>query len=103
MPTDAVVEWVARVLAGIPNVTVHHDPEPMGPTSGAFLAINSVELCPALADLLASEYPAGFFRHQGLVIDHILSGTNTIVATQTSSGKSLIYSAPVFSSILSDP
>jgi len=103
MSTNTVIDQVSHVLAEIANVSVHHDPAPIGPTSGEFLAINSAPLHPALADVLESEYPSGFFRHQGVAIGHILGGKNTVVATQTSSGKSLIFSAPVFDSLLRDP
>ena len=102
MPTDPVIDRVSAALADIANVTIHHDPAATGPTAGEFLTISSVPLHAELASVLATEYPSGFFRHQGVAISHILGGENTVVATQTSSGKSLIYSAPVFDAVLRD-
>ena len=59
-------------------------------------------LHPDLLAVLEREYPSGLYRHQDMAIRHILKGENTVVATQTSSGKSLIYSVPVFQSLLLD-
>src|SRR5687768_9425193 len=102
MPAEPVIERVASALRDIANLSIHHDPPPTGPTSGQFLAVAEVPLQPELATELAREYPSGFFRHQGVAIRRILEGENTVVATQTSSGKSLIYSTPVFDALLRD-
>ncbi|HUW65870.1 MAG TPA: DEAD/DEAH box helicase [Spirochaetia bacterium] len=43
------------------------------------------------------------YCHQAEAIDHIMAGRHTVVTTSTSSGKSLIYTIPVFSAFLADP
>jgi DEAD/DEAH box helicase domain-containing protein len=42
------------------------------------------------------------YLHQAEAIEHILSGRNTLVATSTSSGKSLIYTVPILNEYLRD-
>lgn len=100
---SSVIDRVSTTLAEIADATVRYETATTGPMPGKFVDINSMPLHPMLADLLAREYPAGLFRHQGAAIRHILAGENTVVATQTSSGKSLIYSTPVFDALLNDP
>jgi DEAD/DEAH box helicase domain-containing protein len=43
------------------------------------------------------------YEHQAKAIDLIRSGTHTVVATPTASGKTLVYNLPVIENILSDP
>ena len=42
------------------------------------------------------------YLHQAIAIDHIFNGKNVIVSTPTASGKSLIYTVPIFTQILND-
>src|SRR5688572_9680590 len=102
MPAETVIERVAAALHETADISMHHDPAPTGPKAGHFLPVAAVPLQPDLAAELNREYPDGFFRHQGVAIKRILEGENTVVATQTSSGKSLIFSAPVFDALLQD-
>lgn len=99
----AVIDDVERVLANMPGMTVHFAPEAIGPTAGRFSPIETLPLHPELATVLSAEYPSGLFSHQCLAISQVLNGNNTVVATQTSSGKSLIYSVPVLETLLRDP
>lgn len=103
MPATAVITRVAEALAEYSDLSIHHDPSPLDPMAGRFVPISTVPLQAALSDLLASEYGNGFFNHQALAIQQVLSGKNSVVATQTSSGKSLIYSVPVLDALLCDP
>jgi DEAD/DEAH box helicase domain-containing protein len=44
-----------------------------------------------------------FFAHQAEAINHLQEGHNVVVATSTSSGKSLIYQLPVLHALEKDP
>lgn len=97
-----VIDTAGQALTECQGIMFHYDPPPSVPTSGAFASADGIGLRPELASLVAKDYPNGLFRHQALAISHVLNGENTVVATQTSSGKSLIYSLPVFHSLLED-
>ncbi|MDZ7665492.1 MAG: DEAD/DEAH box helicase [Desulfotignum sp.] len=43
------------------------------------------------------------YAHQQAAMDRILSGSHTVIATPTASGKSLVYNLPVVDRLLSDP
>jgi DEAD/DEAH box helicase domain-containing protein len=43
------------------------------------------------------------YSHQQAAMDRILSGSHTVIATPTASGKSLVYNLPVVNRLLSDP
>ena len=102
MPAESVIARVTNVLSKRDNITIHYDPPATGPILGHFRPIGDVDLHDDLQHLLGQEISDGFFLHQALAIHQILSGKNTVVATQTSSGKSLIYSVPVFDALLKD-
>ena len=53
-----------------------------------------------LLDSLATH---GLFFHQAEAINHIRSGGSVVTATQTASGKSLVYNLPVFEHVLANP
>ncbi|WP_310599785.1 DEAD/DEAH box helicase [Desulfobulbus sp.] len=56
-------------------------------------------LCQLLRDIGAPE----LYTHQQEAIAHVLAGSNTVVATPTASGKSLIYTLPVLHTLLKEP
>lgn len=56
----------------------------------------------ALAEWVRRRPPAGLFSHQRAAIDAIFRGENVVVATRTSSGKSLIYGTPVLQMLSKD-
>ena len=99
---ESVADRVTATLGEISGLITHYDPEASVPTSGVFVPIESTALHPALVDAFKREYSGGLFKHQAAAIDRALGGTNTVVATRTSSGKSLIYLAPVFDALLRD-
>lgn len=43
------------------------------------------------------------YRHQREAIDHALAGRNVVIATETSSGKSLCFQLPVLAATIDDP
>lgn len=98
-----VIDTISRVLDSFPDTVHHYAPAPTGPTPGRFIPISSVPLHEDLTAALTTLHSGGFFSHQAHAIGCLLAGKHTVVATQTSSGKSLIYSAPVLDAILRDP
>lgn len=57
----------------------------------------------ALVDALAAQGKDRLWGHQREAIDHALAGRNVVIATETSSGKSLCFQVPVLSSVLANP
>jgi DEAD/DEAH box helicase domain-containing protein len=98
-----VIDTISQVLDSFSDIVHHYAPDPTGPTPGRFVPITSVPLHDALAAALTTVHRSGFFSHQAKAIERLLAGEHTVVATQTSSGKSLIYSAPVLDAILREP
>lgn len=60
-------------------------------------------LHPALADALNANQIDKFFSHQAHAINAARAGEDVVVATGTSSGKTLCYNVPVLETILRDP
>jgi DEAD/DEAH box helicase domain-containing protein len=60
-------------------------------------------LHPAVAEALRQEGKHRLYRHQREAIDHALAGRNVVVATETSSGKSLCFQLPVLSACAESP
>jgi len=56
-----------------------------------------------LSSLLADLGITRLYAHQQAAMDRILSGSHTVIATPTASGKSLVYNLPVVDRLLSDP
>jgi DEAD/DEAH box helicase domain-containing protein len=59
-------------------------------------------LAPELQQLLRSADFANLYCHQHEALTHILAGKHVVVATPTASGKSLIYTLPVFQALGDD-
>jgi len=98
----STIDTVNRLLARDDGLTVCHDPPVAAATDGVFGSLPP-GLHPELSDHLARRYPHGLFRHQRAAAQHLFAGRHTVVATRTSSGKSLIYSIPVFDRLLTEP
>ena len=98
----STIEIVKHLLATDDRLTVCHDPPADPATEGIFGSIPR-GLQPELSDHLTRRYPKGLFRHQKVAVQHLLAGRHTVVATRTSSGKSLIYLIPVFDCLLTEP
>ena len=60
-------------------------------------------LAPELRRLLSAMGAPALYTHQNAAIASVLAGSHTVVATPTASGKSLIYTLPVFQTLLHDP
>jgi DEAD/DEAH box helicase domain-containing protein len=101
-PASSAIDTVTRLLATHDGLAVCHNP-PADPTRDGVFCPHPAGLHPELTEHLARRYPRGLFRHQGAAVGHLLGGRHTVVATRTSSGKSLIYSIPVIDGLLKEP
>jgi DEAD/DEAH box helicase domain-containing protein len=101
-PASSAISTVSRLLAEDDGLTVSYDPLAQPLRDGVFESLPP-GMHPELSDHLARRFPQGLFRHQRAAVQHLLAGRNTVVATRTSSGKSLICSIPVFDRLLTDP
>ncbi len=100
--TATTIDIVSSLLAGDEGLKVCYDPPVDAATDGVFDSL-PLGMHPELSDYLARRFPRGLFRHQRAAAQHLLAGLHTVVATRTSSGKSLIYSIPVFDRLLTAP
>ena len=100
--TASTIDTVNCLLATDDGLTVCHDPPADPATDGVFGSLPP-GLHPELSDHLTRRYTRGLFRHQRAAAQHLFAGRHTVVATRTNSGKSLIYSIPVFDRLLTDP
>jgi DEAD/DEAH box helicase domain-containing protein len=94
-----VIDTTGQVLRAFPEVRFHYDPPPAGASPGKFVQLGDIGLDSRLAAHLLNDFPRGLYRHQAVAFSHIFNGENTVVATRTSSGKSLIYYVPVFDAL----
>lgn len=78
----------------------HHEVLPPHPPS--YGALGS-PLPSVLQDVLTQMGIPRLYSHQAHALDHIRAGENVVVATPTSSGKSLIYNLAVAEALLDDP
>lgn len=101
-PIAPTIDTVTRLLSTDDGMTVCYDPSTNPATDGVFDSLPP-GLLPELSGYLTRRYPQGLFRHQRAAVQHLLAGRHTVVATRTSSGKSLIYSIPVFDRLLTEP
>ena len=63
----------------------------------------SSQLTQAIQRNLGIDVTAGLYRHQALAIDALRNGQHLALATETSSGKSLVYNVPVVEAVMQDP
>jgi len=78
------------------------DPPASGPSDGQFVPWSESSLDPAITRSTSKLYPAGLFIHQHQAIESVVAGRNTVVATRTSSGKSLTFALPALHSACRD-
>jgi len=96
-----VAEYIAALKSSGkfgPQVVAHRVVE----ATAATTAVPDL-LVPELQQLLRDKGLYSLFTHQHAAITHVLVGRNTVVATPTASGKSLIYTLPVMQTFLRDP
>ena len=100
--TVNVIENIAELLNADEKLHLAYDPAPEDPRDGDFVGLDESSLHPNVLGYMQEHFSSGLFRHQHQAIESVLAGRNTVVATRTSSGKSLIYSLPVFDALLRD-
>ena len=103
MTHRSVIETVRETLGSFEGLQMHYDPETEPAREGRFVSLRDSRLHSSVIDFLERTYPDGLFCHQHEAIENVLHGRNTVVATRTSSGKSLIYALPVFDTLCRDP
>ena len=99
---QTIIDRIAAAITAIEGSRLHYDPAVQDPTDGVFRPTESLSLHSDAMQLIHSRFPDGLYRHQHEAIYRILAGENTVVATRTSSGKSLIYSLPILNDLCSD-
>ena len=102
MSKPSVIETVSRVLAASESLDVQYDPPADGPLDGAFVPIEKSSVHSSLKGVLNRIAPMGMFTHQHAAIESILAHQNTIAATRTSSGKSMIFAIPALDAMCRD-
>ena len=103
MSVRTVIETTSRCIADTDNLQVLFDPAVEPFRAGKFRALSESSLCADIVGYQSGEFPDGLYTHQHDAIESVLAGNNTVVATRTSSGKSLIYSLPAFHTVCEDP
>lgn len=99
--SGSVSESVRSLFGEIDYIQVVGKPLEIAPQPGTFEPVPE-QLHPRVVQYLTTRYPGGLYRHQARAIVSALAGQHTIVTTKTSSGKSVIFMAPVVDSMLRD-
>ncbi|HBN75944.1 MAG TPA: hypothetical protein DD473_09020 [Planctomycetaceae bacterium] len=100
---ESIIASVQDILSAEENLHTLYDPAVDGPRAGRYRSLAESRLHPEVKAALSSRFEGGLYTHQHEAIESILGGQNTVVATRTSSGKSLIYSLPVCDALCRDP
>jgi DEAD/DEAH box helicase domain-containing protein len=100
MSSTSIIDRVSSVLSSMSGVTLRHDPPASHEAAGEFLPPEGLNLQPQIFEYLEASFGRGLYRHQFKALESIQAGHNTVVATRTSSGKSLIFTLPVLDALL---
>jgi len=103
MPGRSVIETTASCIDSTDDLQVLFNPVAETSCEGRFRPLGESSLCGSIVDYLSGQFSDGLYTHQHDAIESVLAGDNTVVATRTSSGKSLIYSLPAFHTVCEDP
>jgi len=103
MSGNSIIERTARVLDNHSGLTVFDERVVGEAQAGRFRSPANLDLAPPVQAYLKRAFPSGLYEHQHAAIEHVLRGNHTVVATRTSSGKSLIYALPVLDSLCRTP
>ena len=101
--SSSIIDRVSACLAGFEGLNVLYDPPCMEATPGRCDTTLPPTLNGPMAEYIVSQFPSGLYTHQQQAVEKVLQRHNTVVATRTSSGKSLIYSLPVLNNLLENP
>ena len=100
---DSPIAAVESLLQSTEGVKILFDPPASGPSDGRFVPWAESSLDSAITSSMRQLHPSGLFTHQHQAIEHLLAGRNTVVATRTSSGKSLTFSLPALHVACQEP
>lgn len=100
--TESTIEQIANVLQGHQGLAVADERSISEPQPGRYRSPADLPLASPVQSYLQKAFPSGLYEHQHLALQHVLRGEHTVVATRTSSGKSLIYALPVLNSLCRD-
>jgi DEAD/DEAH box helicase domain-containing protein len=103
MQNRSVIDVVTQVVSTLENTSVQFDPPAEGPNEGQCVSGQRSAIHPSLRPVVSNLAPQGLFTHQHAAIESVLAGNNTIAATRTSSGKSLIFTIPALDALTRDP
>ena len=92
------IRFLKRRILG--NEVVHHQTLPARP---ARIVRDLAGLPPAMARILEIARIPALYTHQAEGIQKVLEGQHLAIATPTASGKTLVYNAPVLTTLLDDP
>ena len=92
------IRFLKRRILG--NEVVHHETLPVRP---ARLVRDLAGLPPAMARILEIARIPALYTHQAEGIQKVLEGQHVAIATPTASGKTLVYNAPVLTTLLDEP
>ena len=92
------LDYLKRRILG--NTVVHQETMPPRPQR---LAADLSHLPPEIGRILEAAGIPSLYAHQAEGIEKILTGQNVVVATPTASGKTLVYNAPIITSLMQDP
>ncbi|MEZ6049183.1 MAG: DEAD/DEAH box helicase [Planctomycetaceae bacterium] len=98
----SVISTVQKILSQNSQYRVLFDPPSEQARTGRYVPLSSLNLHSAVVSGLESVFPKGLYQHQHAAIEQVLNRQNAVVATRTSSGKSLIYSLPIFDQLCRD-
>ena len=97
-----VIDRTLGILNAEPGLSLAYDPPVEGFRDGSFVELSQSGLHPNIVEYLQAHFSSGLFQHQHEAVEAVFGGSNTVVATRTSSGKSLIYSLPVLDALVRD-
>lgn len=100
---DSPIAAVESLLKSTEGLKILFDPPASEPSDGSFVPWSKSSLDSAIVSAMQQTHPSGLFTHQHCAIEHVIAKRNTVVATQTSSGKSLTFALPALHMACQDP
>ena len=96
-----VIEGVKSCIGEVEGLEIAYSRE-YPPLARPGVSPADLQLKPELVEYLLTRYPEGLFTHQHNALHAVLDGQNVVVSTQTSSGKSLVFTIPALDGFLRD-
>jgi len=96
-------DMIDESLNSIEDINVYYKTDIIPARKGEYLTADNLNINDGLKKFIGQKYSKGLYHHQYKAVEKFTRGENILATTQTASGKSLIYSIPVFNEILNDP